>query len=442
VERTLNFMTSRSVRGEDLGFTFPEVETTAEIMILHRGTNTFWDNLFQDLNAAQNHIHVAMYGVWGNGQSNDRDSPESSQSTAYRLLKLLRTRAEQGVQVCLIIDKFGSRLAGPRRPKNEIPFLEQPDSIALLTHPNITLLYNDPWNLARLESFFKLDHRKLYVIDGKIAYVGGIGVENQFDNSFTKSAAHDVMVRLQGEIVSQFQSAFLDSFCYQLSQNGKLPRDIFNDDINYLRQKYFTNSTPPPGATVRARCVTNVPVAAFYDYSETYLKMIHSTRECLYLANSYYSDDDLTKAVQQTARRLQDNNIVWKPGQSCGRGLLLIFPAASRMSLRDELMFLTNLLDPLKHDATVLRYTAGWLHAKVMLRDDQQLVIGSCNLDFCSIQRNWEIGILMEGETLVKIIKEQMFTADEPPQSEKITKETVSWKKRLLCKLADLLPWF
>jgi phosphatidylserine/phosphatidylglycerophosphate/cardiolipin synthase-like enzyme len=440
IDRTLRFMTSASVEGKTLGYDFPLVQGEIDILVSYPGKDAFFGKLEEDLRQAKDHIHIAMYGIWDKHEGKIAVAP--SESLAARILRLLKRKAEEGVKVKLILDSFGSRLEGPRQDKGHTPILRTD----ILEHPNIIVAYNESWETADLERFFKLDHRKLYLIDGSVAYVGGMGIENKFDNSFEDSAAHDIMVRMRGRIVYQFQSAFLDSFCYQLSKsknrNRITPRTVFAQESEELRKRYFPDSVHRVKADTRAKCIMNVPVCYFYGYTEEYARMIADAKQCLYLTNSSYNDDKLTKFLRPTAQRLCKEDYVWQKGLSQGRGALLILPGKKRMKFIDEVIYLTDIMDAIKNKITVLRYEAGWLHAKVMMQDNARVIIGSCNLDYFSPNRNWEVGVLLEGESPVQEAMREIFLFDEPPRSKELTLKEIPFRKRLVCNLFDLLPWF
>jgi phosphatidylserine/phosphatidylglycerophosphate/cardiolipin synthase-like enzyme len=440
VERTLRFMKSASVNGKDLGCYFPLVPIDFELLVCRPRKDAFFYRLEEDFRQAKDHIHIAMYGVWDKHEGEASVPPQ--ESLAARILGLLRKRAEDGIEVRLIFDRFGSRLEGLRIDKEHTSILKT----NILDHPQISVVYNESWNLPKpdLERFFKLDHRKIYVIDGRVAYVGGMGIENKFDNSFEDSFAHDVMVRMRGSIVHQFQSAFLDSYCYQLAKDsqGIKPEQMFAANAESLRKRYFPDDVHDVATDKKAQCVMNVPVAQFYGYTEEYVQMLNGSNQCLYITNSAYNDDRLTKLFHQATHRFKRENIFWQKGLASGRGVLLVLPGKKRMKFPDEVIYLTDLINALRNKSTVLRYEDGWLHAKIMMQDNARVAIGSCNLDYFSPHRNWEAGVLLEGEASVKEVMDKVFLLDEPPHSEEISLSQIPLKKRLACKLLDILPWF
>ena len=117
---------------------------------------------------------------------------------------------KQGVEVRVIVDGQGSQVFGPAGPM-----------FTRLADAGAQIVVNDllPWDKDGLypdhrkfdwsqDDVGRADHRKLYVIDGTVAWTGGAGIEDHFANG----KFHDVMVRVTGNVVRQAQALFLMSF--------------------------------------------------------------------------------------------------------------------------------------------------------------------------------------------------------------------------------------
>ena len=135
---------------------------------------------------------------------------------------LLERKLADGVEVRVIVDGYGSRpvrrgasrcsrglaAAGAQIVVNDVFPLDRDG------------LFPDDQTLDwRQDEVGRADHRKLYVIDGAIAWTGGAGIEDHFENG----GFHDVMVRVTGDVVRQAQAAFLTSF---RGHGGPLPDDL------------------------------------------------------------------------------------------------------------------------------------------------------------------------------------------------------------------------
>ena len=170
--------------------------TAATIEPWVEGVN-FFPRIFADVEAARSSVHILMFG-WREGE------------VGMRMAALLERKLADGVEVRVIVDGLGSRPYGKAREMftrlaaagaqivvNDM-FLPDRDGL----FPNNQQL---DW---RWDEAGRADHRKLYVVDGAVAWTGGAGIEDHFEDG----GFHDVMVRITGDVVRQAQAAFLTSF--------------------------------------------------------------------------------------------------------------------------------------------------------------------------------------------------------------------------------------
>ena len=134
---------------------------------------------------------------------------------------LLERKLAEGVEVRVIVDAFGSR---PNGAAKEMFSRLAEAGAQIVVNDVLPLdrdgLYPDHRHLDwRQDEVGRADHRKLYVIDGEVAWTGGAGIEDHFENG----GFHDVMVRVTGGVVRQAQAAFLTSF---RGLGGPLPDDL------------------------------------------------------------------------------------------------------------------------------------------------------------------------------------------------------------------------
>ena len=168
----------------------------------------FFPRIFADVEAARSSVHILMFG-WREGE------------VGKKMAALLERKLADGVEVRAIVDAFGSR-----------PYKEAREMFTGLAAAGAQIVVNDlfppdrdglfpdgqriDW---RQDEVGRADHRKLYVIDGAVAWTGGAGIEDHFENG----GFHDVMVRVTGDVVRQAQAAFLTSFH---GHGGPLPPDL------------------------------------------------------------------------------------------------------------------------------------------------------------------------------------------------------------------------
>src|SRR5215218_9171126 len=180
-------------RGAPLDFAW---STAATIEPWVEGVS-FFPRILADVEAARSSVHILMFG-WREGD------------VGTRMAALLEQKLADGIEVRVIVDALGSR-----------PYFQAREMFTRLAAMGAEIVVNDvvPFDRAglfpdgrkfvwRQDELGRADHRKLFVIDGTVAWTGGAGIEDHFrDGGF-----HDVMVRLTGDVVRQAQAAFLTSF--------------------------------------------------------------------------------------------------------------------------------------------------------------------------------------------------------------------------------------
>src|SRR5215208_8091644 len=144
-------------------------------------------------------------------------------------------------------------------------------------------LFPDGRKLAwRQDEIGRADHRKLFVIDGTVAWTGGAGLEDHFENG----GFHDVMVRVTGDVVRQAQAAFLTSFH---GHGGPLPTDL---------SPYFPEPGEP-GSTPIA--LAQVIPGGFVAASQAIREQIDHARLRLDVMNPYLTDRGMVERILTAA---------------------------------------------------------------------------------------------------------------------------------------------
>ena len=246
--------------------------TAATIDPWVEGAN-FFPRIFADVEAARSSVHILMFG-WREGE------------VGTRLAELLEKKLDQGVEVRVIVDRFGSR-----------PYQEAQEMFTRLADAGAQIVVNDVFPIDRdglfpddrsfdwrQDEVGRADHRKLYVIDGAVAWTGGAGIEDHFENG----GFHDVMVRVTGDVVRQAQAAFLTSF---RGHGGPLPEDL---------SRHFPE---PADAGETPIAVAQVIPGGFVAASQALREQIDGARRRLDVMNPYVTDRDMIERVLAAARR-------------------------------------------------------------------------------------------------------------------------------------------
>jgi cardiolipin synthase A/B len=363
--------------------------TAATIEPWVEGVN-FFPRIFADVEAARSSVHILMFG-WREGD------------VGMRMAALLEQKLAAGVEVRVIVDGLGSR-----------PYWQARDMFARLAGAGAEIVVNDVLPLDRdglfpdhqhvdwrQDEIGRADHRKLYVIDGSVAWTGGAGIEDHFhDGGF-----HDLMVRVTGDVVRQAQAAFLTSF---RGYGGPLPSDL----SRHFPEPADAGSTP----IVLAQVIPGGFVAA----SQAIREQIDGAHERLDVMNPYFTDPDIVERILAAARRgVQVRVVVSQKSNS----------APATAALKHRYSALTA------EGVEVWELPGTVVHAKVVIADDV-VSLGTVNLDAWALYRNSEIMMMARSSTLAAVVGERLFEPDvarssrgEAPSGARERMESWLWNK-------------
>ncbi len=296
-----------------------------------------------------------------------------------RMAELLRRKLGEGVEVRVIVDGFGSR-----------PYEQAREMFTGLADAGAQIVVNDTFPLDRdglypddqsvdwrQDEVGRADHRKLYVIDGAVAWTGGAGIEDHFENG----GFHDIMARVTGDVVRQAQAAFLTSF---RGHGGPLPDDL----SGYFPEPEEAGTTP----IALAQVIPGGHVAA----SQAIREQIDGARERLDVMNPYLTDRDMIERIIAAARRGVRTRVVVSETSNNAQAT-----AALKHRYQD---FLDAGVEVWELPGTVV-------HAKVVVADDV-VSFGTVNLDAWALYRNNEIMMIARSADAAALFEERLFEPD------------------------------
>ena len=366
--------------------------TAATIEPWVEGVN-FFPRIFADVEAASSSVHILMFG-WREG------------TVGTRMAALLERKLAEGVEVRVSVDGFGSR---PYKAAREM-FTGLAAAGAEVVVNDFSLrerfgLFPDRQRPAwRRGALGRVDHRKLYVVDGAVAWTGGAGLEDHFENG----GFHDVMVRITGDVVRQAQAAFLTSF---RGHGGPLP-----DDLSSLFPE-------PPDPGTKPIALAQVIPGGLVAASQAIREQIDATRDRLDIVNAYLTDPDVIGRITEAARRgVKVRLLVSETSNNAQATAALRHRYADLAAAGVEVWELPGTV----------------VHAKVVVADDV-VSFGTVNLDAWALYRNSEIMMIARSPELAELLEERLFDPDiarakrgEPPSG---------IRERLECWLADKLAF-
>jgi cardiolipin synthase len=354
-------------RGERRDLTLDFAPSTATRMDLLIDGARFFPRLLEDIEAASTDIHILIFGFKG-GEIGDR----------FR--DALVAKVAEGVGVRVITEAafsqpglgskefYGSLVAGGVQVvANQGAFL---DLDGLLGQRRVD------WRLDDLGHF---DHRKVVIVDGRVGYVGGPGIEDHY-----ASGTHDLMVRLEGPIVAQLQAVFLLSWHFQ---GGPLP------SAPDALARFF----PPvaDGAGTPIQILHNNPGEGHLPIRAAFLSAVDEATDRLYAISPYLADHGILRGLVDAARRGVEVRVI-VPAEPHS----LPAKAAVRHWFRD-----------LVEAGADVREHPEMAHAKVVLSDDTVLV-GTANLDALSLRQNWEMQLRIEDPSVADLFARDLFDQD------------------------------
>ena len=345
-------LVSGPVSRADLALAFDE-STASSAEVLVEGAN-FYPRMLEDIAAASSSIHINQFGF-------------RPGAVGDRFAEALLAKARDGVPVRIVVDRQGSDPErGTKQLYDELSAAGAEVCVVRATKPRSAAgpLGGDGavhWNLAGLGH---IDHRKVVVVDGRIGWVGGAGIEDHFEDG----RFHDLFVRLTGPVVSQFQLVFVASLRWL---GGEL------DGIDALFPDASAGDIP-------AVVLHNAP-GRYRPITDAIASLLDGARETLDVINPYVTDRRMIGRIEDAARR--------------GVEVRLFVPAnANNWACAAAQQFHHGAL--LDAGVRILEYPA-MLHAKAFVRDGEELLAGTCNLEAWSLKRFFEIDIRLRSKEVV-----------------------------------------
>ncbi len=290
-----------------------------------------------------------------------------------KLHDALVERAEAGIEIIIIYDSLGSLPTLPRKLK-------------ALKNLNIKVIPFNPPSLLIYNFFNYRDHRKICIIDGNIAYTGGINIGDEYINQ-DSSLGHwkDTAVKLTGDAVFSFTIMFLRMYT------------MITDDVKNIEFYRPSTSYKYGEGYVAPYCdgPTNLQDSA----EMIYKKLITSAKNYIYISTPYLDLDYAFIADLQLAAR-------------SGIDVRIITPFIPDKKFVQKMTrsFYQELLES---GVRIYEYAPGFIHAKQFLSDDVKAIVGSINLDYRSLKWNYECAVyICNNDTVLEIKEDFLKTFD------------------------------
>ena len=315
----------------------PTTATRAQLLI--DGAAKF-EALLAAVAQAREHVHLEYYIY----------EPDR---TGAALRDALIARARAGVAVRLLLDAVGSGKVSRRFLQ---PLLDAGGEVAWFHPMRLRWFWKRPWLNLRT-------HRKIVVVDGRIAFTGGINITDAQDERLRRDAYRDLHLRLEGDVVRSLQLVFVEDWAYA---TGEAP----------LR---LPEVAPQPG-TVATQVLVSGPDSSWEAIHRLHVGAIHAAQRRVWLVTPYFVPGEAAMMALTSAALGGVDVRLLVPKLSDSR--LVTYAARSYF---DDLLA-----------AGVQIYECGprLLHTKALLCDDALAIIGSANFDNRSFRLNFEVSVL------------------------------------------------
>jgi cardiolipin synthase len=342
--------------------------------------------MFKRVENARDHINIETYTM-----------EDIEDETGRKFADLLLQKQAEGLQVNLIYDSIGSFPT----PAAFFQRLRDGGINVVEFNPKNPLKAHGKWRLA------KSDHRKILIIDGKVAITGGVNISQVYssgssgagDGKGAQMPWRDTDVQIEGPAVAEFQKLFLDT--WEKQKGAKLSERNYFPDLKEGGNALVGVLGSTPGEANRITFIMYVAAITFAENS-------------LHMTNAYFvPESQILKALTDAAKRGVDVKIIL-PGTT-DRSLAL-YAGQYHFS------------DLLKSGVKLYKRRNVLLHAKTLVIDGAWSTVGSSNMEWWSFSSNDEVNaVILSREFAMEM--EKMFARDLA-ESDQIRWE--DWRKRPL----------
>lgn len=338
-----------------------------------KDANTKFPRLIEDIKSANHHIHLEYYIL-------------KDDTIGTEVLNTLCEKAKEGVEVRLTYDDVGSKISSSMKRK-----LDESGVKHFAFMPVIFTKFTGKMNYR--------NHRKIAIIDGVTAYVGGVNITDIYLNNEAENYYwRDTHLRIVGEAVKSLQIYFFTTWDFVSNEKYKISKDYFPET--------------PCKNNVGIQIAASGPDTDWANIMEAIFTAITTADDYVYITTPYFvPNDEIITALQVASKS--------------GVDIKIIVPKKSDSWLVKHATnsYLERLLDA---GIEVYKYNKGFVHAKTMVVDDVFSTIGTSNMDYRSFNINFEVNAFIYDTKNSKILKQHFL--EDMKNCEKVDFER--WEER------------
>ena len=324
--------------------------TTHNKIEVYNSGDVSFEAIFKAIASARNFIHLEFYIV-------------EDGELLGRLLALLRAKLREGVEVRFIYDDFGSwRLSDN--------FINELRSDGAEIFPFL------PLRVHRKKANYR-NHRKIVVVDGVVAFMGGVNVADRYVKGSVIGRWRDTLIRVQGEAVTALQIIFLVDW-YFVSKQALLDRD------------YYMPVADSCGESM-AQVVASGPDSDWDSIRQAYVAMVNMAERYVYISTPYFVPGDVMLNALKSAAMSGVDTRIMLPAKS-----------DSFLSYWCSCSFIEELLQA---GVRIFFFKPGINHSKVVSVDGKIAAVGSANVDLRSLEQNFEVSMIIYDSCVVEVVE-------------------------------------
>ena len=342
------------------------------VKVLNDGEETF-SEIFKALRTAKEHIHIEYYII-------------EDGELASELHKILIDRAKAGVEIRIIYDGVGSWKLSQK-------YIDSLREVGVKIHAFLPVRF--PILTSRINY---RNHRKIIVIDGKTAFVGGLNFADRYRTGIPEIGIwRDTHLKIVGEAASSLQIVFLT-------------------DWYFVRQEVLLDEKYRPNFKVKEHCLLQiVSSGADSDWAsilQAYFSAITSAKQNVYVSSPYFIPNGSILMALKTAAM-------------SGIDVRILIPSKSDslMTFYSTLSYIGELLET---GVRIYFYKKGFNHSKIMMVDGVISTVGTANMDIRSFEQNFEVNALIYDEKTTLELRDRFLK--DLKDSEEI--DLLTWSKR------------
>ena len=350
------------------------ISVNNKVTVLHNGEEKF-PAIIAAMENAKHHIHIEYY-IFEEGRIADK------------VKDILIRKCREGVQVRVMYDDFGSDLGHT--------YLKSLREAGVMIWP----FYKIYLHLLANRNNYR-DHRKIIIVDGLVAFTGGINISDKYDNLPGDAGTmywRDTHLQIEGDSVKLFQYLFFLNWNF-----------CCNEDIN-PNGGYFPDYHGNGKQLVQV--AYSGPDSDRASIMLSYFAAINNSREYVYITTPYFiPNESILNALKKAALGKVDVRLI-VPGLSDSKMV-----NAAAMSYYEEL---------LEAGVKIYLYKKGFTHSKIVIADHALSMVGTANMDIRSFDLNFEVNAVVFDHQIHRELKEAFIN----DMNDSVEINIEQWKKR------------